>query len=232
MHHLVLTPDRNRPPENDFSGAFEPESIRYKAFHEGRGDTVTIQRIHAAPSRSRREVLRDVQSAIQATRFNALAFMCHGTINWLQLGLSSGSATGLQSLAETAAMIAASAPPDLRVILYACSSGRAGAPGDTAPGTGENSFADHFRDALCAAGCVNISVYAHTSAGHTTRNPDIRVFRGLGLPSGGVGGMYLVRPGTRPQYSTLARLLRSNTPTPLRFEYPFLTIEEIHARLV
>jgi len=45
MHHLVFTPDRDADTEHDFSGAFEPESIRYKAFHVARGDTVEIHRI-------------------------------------------------------------------------------------------------------------------------------------------------------------------------------------------
>lgn len=226
MDHLVLTPDRMSPDDSDFTGVFECESIRYREFHEKRGDAVTIERIDV--TRSRRKVLEDVRRVIDAARFDVLVFLCHGMHDCLQLGLSSASPEALEDLARTAAIIARSSIPDLRVILYACSTGRDDAPGDTAPGSGENSFADRLRDALCGAGCNYVVVVAHTSSGHATRNPDIRFFQGNGIVAGRVGGETLAYPGTA-QYAKLKHLLDHTKE--FRFEFPFLTVEAIRARL-
>jgi len=62
---------------------------------------------------------------------------------------------------------------------------------------GDGGFADKLRDAFCEAGMTWVKVYAHTTAGHTTRNPYVRIFEGQGSPIGGIGGQLLVQPGAK-----------------------------------
>jgi hypothetical protein len=113
------------------------------------------------------------------------------------------------------------------VILYACSTGDDpdGDP-DTAPGSGDGSFADYVRDDLCKKGSVFCRVFAHTTAGHTTVNPNIKILDGQGFADGGVGGELLAVPGTK-EFRRLRVLLEGN----LRFRIPFMTISSIRARL-
>lgn len=227
MHHLVFIPDRNSDGKGDFTGAFEPESDRYKTFHVGRGDTAQIHRIDISHGASKR--LAQVEEALRATTFDRLAFFCHGTRHWLQLGMASKTEVEQARLMGTAKVIAASSTPTLRIALYACGTGAGEDETEGVPG-GEGGFADLLRDALCAAGRSDVWVFAHTSAGHTTRNPDVRFFPGLGSPYGQVGGLDVARRHT-PEYSRLRELLKHPT-NGFRFEIPYLTIPEIQARIL
>jgi hypothetical protein len=73
---------------------------------------------------------------------------------------------------------------DLLFTLYACLCGFKGDAGDATFGSdpaagkrlGENSFAESLCQSLKDAGLSRAAVWAHTTAGHTTRNPNLRAF--------------------------------------------------------
>lgn len=118
----------------------------------------------------------------------------------------------------------------VNVTLYCCTAGSDTDPktpetsGD-APG-GDGGFADLLRDALCAAGVVDCRVDAHTVLGHTTRNPYVRRFDGHGSPVGGVGGSWLVTPGSAHWHAW-----DKATDGELRWEFPLLEAGAIHVKL-
>jgi hypothetical protein len=116
------------------------------------------------------------------------------------------------------------------VPLYCCSTGKD--PEDdplTAPGTGDGSFADRLRDALCAAGDADCRVMAHTTVAHTTKNPMVLFMDGMGIPDGGVGGYAPVSPKSK-SWVPWKKRLREQAGT-LRFRMPYMTPAEIHAEL-
>ena len=140
-----------------------------------------------------------------------LAIFCHGWANGLQL-------VPMAHVKDLARMLAPKRPgPGPIVTLYACS---------TADGPhvgGDGGFADALLDALCEAGATGCVVDAHTTAGHTTRNPNVRRFTG---PTADVGGEYIVEPR-----STLWRAWVKALAGPFRWEFPTLGTGVIRARL-
>lgn len=211
MKHLVFTPDRNSVG-NDFKGAFKPESDRYTAFYTAAGDEVEVRRIDVSkPSRARVVAMMD---AFDGGPFDRLAFFCHGWRSGMQLGLSRD---GLD-LVAVAMKIAHRSTPALRVALYCCSTGAS----NTSP-TGDGGFADYLRDCLVTAGRPDVSVFAHTTAGHTTRNAAVRWFVGESA------GVDLVKRGT-PEARRLYERLH-DVADPLRWQLPYLTLEQALAEL-
>jgi hypothetical protein len=221
---LIFTPDRNTGDRRDFTGAFAPEASAFaKLYKSGPVIRINVE----APLRDRTD---HVIAAINAGGpIDLLAFFCHGFPEGLQLvgdraiRARSGSVL-VEARADTtrrlAEAIAKHARPELRVALYACSAG-AGAVLD-----GNEGFADRLRDALCAAGVTRCTVYAHTTAGHATQNPHVRMFAGDGSPVGGTGGSWIVAPGSK-LWPAWRRALR----TDLRFRFPLLTLAQIHTEL-
>ena len=164
MQHRVLTPDRNTG-SNDFTGAFQPESQRYAEHFRHRGETVTVSTVPLSSSRhNMRESVKRLLASGTAP-LDTLVLMCHGWPDGIQLGFHRDDCA---SLAE---MIAAYCVESPLVVLYCCSCGS-----DSNGGAG-NSFAGVLRDRCRALG-RSATVFAHTTAGHTTRNPNIRVFHG------------------------------------------------------
>jgi hypothetical protein len=127
---------------------------------------------------------------------------------------------GLKDVDHFASVFASSKVPRQTVVLYACSTGAGGVGGD-------GGFADALRDALCRAGSVNCRVVAHVTAGHATRNPNVRFFDGMGSATGGAGGYYPVAPGS----ALWKKWVRALRETDMRFRFPFLSVAEIHAEL-
>jgi len=216
MRHLVITPDRNTGDDNDFTGAFDPEAIRYGRFYASVGDDVRREKVDvSAPKAARRaQTLRFIRDA---SPFDRVALFCHGWTSGIQFGFDLGPT--VEALAD--ALVAASTNA-LKVALYACSTGRSdGPPGDG----GEGGFADSLRDLLAARGRPAATVFAHTSAGHTTRNPQCRMF----APGCELGGVRLAETGS-PAYEKLRKRLDSASDT-LRWRLPYLTLDAIRAEL-
>lgn len=168
MKHLVITGDRDRE-NHDFTGAFEPESVRYAAHWRAQGDAVDVTRVDLSQRDSGR-VAQMVTALKVAGPVDRLALFCHGWREGIQLGLSIASRAELDELAAFATALASTSTPDLRIALYCCSTGAS----DGAAGAG--SFADRLRLALVAAGRPDATVFSHRTAGHTTRNAAVRLF--------------------------------------------------------
>lgn len=146
---------------------------------------------------------------------SAVAWFCHG---W-EVGIQAGFTC--QQLPELAAALKTVCMPDLVVALYCCTTGADRDPrtSERRPGPGgDGGFADRLRDELCELG-VRATVYAHTVAGHTTKNPWVRVF----APDERAGGQWLVEPGS-PLWPTWERLMQT---TDVRLKYPFVSREAL-----
>lgn len=231
MHHLVITPSANTD-KNDYTGAFKPEAAGYIDFWKKKGDTATLIEVNnTLPFAKRYDDLLKKFRATSPARFENLAVFCHGWSSGIQIGLSVKTAperAQFESFMKELSQRMGS--PNPKISLYCCSTGkdaRETKEPNTAPGTGDNSFADQFRDALCRNGMTNCTVFAHSTAGHTVQNPDIRYFLGMGSPIGGIGGITPVQRRT-PEYKALRKLL----DTPERFRMAFFTIAELHDRLL
>lgn len=164
MQHRVLTPDRNTS-SNDFTGAFQPESQRYASHFRDAGETVTVSTV---PISAQRHTMRESVNLLLSRasgQIDTLVFMCHGWPDGIQLGYHREDCA---SLAQTIAATCAESP---LIVLYCCSTGS-----DVLGGAG-SSFAGVLRDQCRALGRY-ATVFAHTTAGHTTRNPNIRLFHG------------------------------------------------------
>jgi hypothetical protein len=221
---LIFTPDRNSGTRRDFTGAFLPEAQAFAKLH----DAGPIVRVNVAEPL--RERTNHVLAAIQAVgQVDVLAFFCHGFPRGLQLvgdrTVRVAGSVHVEARQETmrklAAAIAAHATPNVRVVLYACSAG------DGPRRDGDEGFADSLRDALCSAGATRCVVFAHTTAGHATQNPHVRVFAGEGSAVGGTGGTWIAAPGSK-LWPAWRRGLRGD----LRFRFPGMTTAQVHAELL
>lgn len=217
MKTLCIIPAHNTLGKKDVTGAFRPEAERFCDAHEGSAIVTFDNRIW--PLARRNEVLSALYG-VSAQPPDAVAFFCHGWSTGIQAGFSR---LHLAELAEAIWLLDVD-----HVVLYCCSTGDG--PHDSkyaAAGTGDDSFADKLRDALCAQGAVDCRVAAHTTAGHTTRNPNVIFFDGMGSSVGGVGG-YMPVGRKSPLWAKWRKALRT---TDLRFRFPFMSVAEIHSEL-
>ena len=169
MKHLVFTGDRDHPGQNDFRGAFEPESLRYVKHWRAAGDVVELVRVDLLQPDGVR-VAQMIAALTASAPIDRLAFLCHGWKTGLQLGLSIATPSERDRLARFATALASASTSSLRVALYCCSTGASLAA------NGSGSFADTLRLALVAAGRPEVTIFAHRTAGHTTRNAAVRLF--------------------------------------------------------
>jgi hypothetical protein len=163
---------------------------------------------------SLKPALRFVQVADAIATHGApdhLAIFCHGWANGLQL-------VPMARVKDLAWALAPKRPgPGPVVTLYACSAADGPHLG------GDGGFADTLRDALCEAGATTCCVDAHTTAGHTTRNPYVRRFVG---PTPATGGEYIVEPKS-PLWRPWVKALSG----PMRWEFPALGVDVIRSKL-
>lgn len=147
----------------------------------------------------------------------AIAFFCHGLPGWLQIGNYKIADGSIDDLVEVLAPVAENGQT---ILLYCCSMAH-----DRDHDDDEEIWDDtsgSFADELCArlrsrTGKI-VSVYAHLTAGHTTRNPQVLRFP---RSDGRRGGQWIVEPGS-DQYQTWRRLLT----TPHRFQFWTVDDEE------
>lgn len=221
---LVLTPDRgskHRP--SDFAGAFRPEADAFVKVNGG-----VVERIdQSLPPEGR---FRQAVGFVEQHAPDTLAYFGHG----LPRGLPSMGAT-LANLSHLAAALAfASTAP--RVVLYSCLAAEDLTRGDAGLPGGDGGFADSLRDACVKHDAPGVQVDAHGSSsqlkgrvadlgGHTTQNPYVRRFSGPETKES-VGGEWLVADTSR-LWREWVRALRG----PMRFQFPFLTREQLVARL-
>lgn len=218
LRHILFTGDRNSGAENDFTGAFEPESNRYAKYWREQGDFVTLHRIPLSQKRDTVRVARMVQALNEGNPVDRFACFCHGWSTGMQLGLNSATDNDRDALAAFATVLAGRSTPRLQVALYCCSTGK------SEVGCGIGSFADRFRMALVAAGRPDVTIFAHATAGHTTRNPAVRFF----FPKQ-TGGVDLAEPGTAAWRKLDKRL--HDGKDPLRWQIPYLTLDAARAAI-
>lgn len=224
---LIFTPKSNVEGKKDATGAFHPEAETFASLARPGSRIYQFDNIKPLPRR-RAEVLSELERS-KGAGFTSVAFFCHGWLNGIQAGFMRPH---VRELAQ-AIHAAVSSPPNVvttnvTVPLYCCSTGQD--PQDdplSAAGTGDDSFADKLRDALCAAGQVDCRVMAHTVAAHTTKNPMVLFMEGMGVASGGVGGY----PPVSPKADSWAAWKSALQNTNLRFRMPFMSPAEIHAEL-
>lgn len=231
MNGLVFAPAHNTGRKRDATGAFIPEAKKFAEMHNGRLVLVDNRRPKGEMVNS---VLTEIERAgayhdgsccadpDHDHRLEFVAFFCHGYPHGLQFGFN------LRNVDRLGEAIASASNPEVIVPLYACSAAstlgwlrrRGLGPG------GDRGFADELRDALCEHGATFATVDAHTTAGHTTWNPNVRRFAGDGSPVGGIGGSFIVERRT-PLWRPWVRALRGD----LRLRFPFMPIGMIHAEL-
>jgi hypothetical protein len=174
----------------------------------------------------RKQVLAAIESARVDGGIDSLALFCHGWSSGIQAGFA------VKDIPELVNALGGIGGVELRVALYCCSTGED--PRDNfcdASGTdtrrdsnpGDGSFADHLRDELCRTGHADCSVFAHRTAGHTTRNPNVIIFEGSGSSVGGFGGVMPITPKNKAVWKAWVNHLK----TPYRFEVSHLTVAEI-----
>jgi hypothetical protein len=215
---FVITGDRNSGTKKDFTGAFDIEARKFMALH-GIPAECRLRVDLSKPEAARKKQVLDFVADMKAKGYetNRLAMFCHGFTNRVELGFRIAN---VQELVN--ALLSVRSPGELcGVILYCCSTG--GGPGKD----GDNGFADKLRDTLCQSGETDCVVEAHVTAGHTTTNPHKRRYMGMGSPVGGTGGIYLVAQGT-PLWAKWRKALQ----TDFRFQFPWMTIAQIHDYLL
>lgn len=224
MKSLVFAPLRNTPGINKRTGKpwrdgdeLQGESRAFvKRLGFERGVAMFDNRDEMGERRA--AVLHHVHAAEPGT-LELLAFFCHGWSDGIQGGFKCKHVRGL------ARELQAVAAPEFTVALYCCSTGddRDPTTAQKQPGPGgDGGFADRLRDELCELG-VAATVFAHETAGHTTRNPYVRVFR----PDERAGGRWLIEEGSE-LWAAWRRRLHN---TDLRFRFPFLPQELLEEEL-
>ena len=226
---LCFVPKFNSEGKKDATGAFQPEAA---AFIKAIGGGVIYQFDNSKPMPMRRaEVMQALSSAEQDMPFfmgvTSVAFFCHGWQDGIQAGFTRKTVGPLAMSIDVIARKAAKRD-DVVVPLYCCSTGED--PQDdpiTAAGTGDDSFADKLRDALCNFGQVHCRVVGHTTVAHTTKNPMVLFMDGMGVPDGGVGGY----PPVSPKSINWAAWKKALQTTDLRYRMPYMSPAEIHDEL-
>lgn len=206
MTALAFAPLHNSNGKKDATGAFQPEASKFCMTIPAATHLILVDN-HLPAAKMRAFVL----ATIAEHKPDRLAFFCHGWATGIQFGF------GLAHIKQLAEAIATIDRPI--VTLFCCLTGK----DDAGHVGGDGHFADRLRDALCAAGAVECRVDAHTTAGHTTMNPHVRRFDGLGSPIGGCGGQWIVAPGSKlwPKWKAALR-------GDLRFRFSEMEIGEIH----
>lgn len=182
---IAICPDRNTPGRRDATGAFIPCAERWADTHGGRVVRIDMSK----PARWQAARVIDVLTGQREAFAPRVAFFCHGFARRISFGLT------LENVGELARSIVPVGPPGStpapigspRVALFACSSGDGPGPG------GDGGYADALCDALANLTNGAAVVIAHTTAGHTTRNPYKRRFASVSR-WGSMGGAWIVAP--------------------------------------
>lgn len=215
MNALIFVPWQDTPGVNPESGfpyrdakEFQREAHNFALVHDIPAERVVL--FDNAKLRAvRRFVVLDHLQRHQG--LDCVAFFCHGWRDGIQAGFGTKDVPQLARALHEACVPGASLP------LYCCSTARGGAGGD-------GGFADTLRDALSGL-LPGAKIDAHTTPGHTTRNPHVRRFV-VGAKAE-TGGEWLVDPAEGARFQKWRRVLQGDA----RFQFPFMTTEAIRAAL-
>lgn len=242
----IYVPETNSKSMRDATGAFHPGAEAFCKFY-GLNKEKTIEYIdnEAQPYFRAEQLLSKMsnhgyedENYMETLYPQIYVFFCHGFVNGIQFGIRSNTPRRVQTPEQKkqwdrfVKLIGRHSAPI--VLLYACSTGDdPDDDPDTAPGSGDDSFGDLLRDDLCKMGCTYNRVVSHYTAGHSFYNPDIKMFDGMGSRLGGIGGLPLVKRGTK-EYRALNSLLKrkpKDADYGLVWRFPFMTIGSIHQEL-
>lgn len=219
---LIFRPRCNHPDRvNDVGGAFQPHACYFAHYNGIPAESIRVINNGQDNGRSRAGRKSDVLAELQSwsgPELGVIAFLCHGWERGFQFGFRIGDVEAL------ARAIAAKAARDVKIALYACLTG--GSP--QGKSGGEGGFAFALRDKLVEEGCTQCRVDAHTTRGHSTKNPHVLRFEG---PSGSPG-QWIVEPGSElwPKWrKTLKHPF--DRQSPLLWRFPLMSISEIHEYL-
>ena len=227
---LILRAGFNSHGKKDVTWAFKPEAERFlKAVCTKDSRIIAIDNRQGFAKRQV-DVLTEMGKADEHERwYDGVAFFCHGWKTGIQLGFKNRD---VALLADRIYDLCEHSFP--YVPLYCCSTGGDVKTKKSSPGTGDNSFADLLRDALCARiaeadFAPYPRVFAHETVAHTTKNPRVRVFDGMGSSEGGVGGYRPIKVGGI-YWKAWKRELREHEGD-FRFRVPFMDVPQIEAEL-
>jgi len=228
MSTLIIRGESNTPGMKDYTGAFLPESEAYRKAIGFESVVVTFDNRLPFTQRSK-QLLKRLEAVQVIDHIVRVAFFCHGWGDGIQAGFTRRN---VKRLVEALRSVGFHGVGGADIVLYCCSTGDDPDHDDhnSAPGVdvGDGSFADTLRDELCKQGFRENRVVAHTTAGHVTQNPYAIFFEGHGSPIGGVGGTMPVTLDNKQLWSTWVKLLK----TPFRFEYPAMSIGQIHEHIL
>jgi len=232
MNTLVLYSAKNTPGKSDATGAFEPEAKAFARTHDVPKDRVVGMPLVGMPKAVRmRRTLEAIHAANRNEPLDCLALFGHGWPDGIQFGFNR------DDIPEFAGRLAVSCSQDLRVVLYACLAAendvRDRNHKDVGPGT-DGGFADLLRDELVRWGVKRCQVDAHKFAGHTSMQPFVVRFLGSmveDLNKGGVGGAWLVAPGSEYWKAWVKKLRGKARKGHLRYRFPFMSELQIKAEL-
>jgi hypothetical protein len=210
----------------DATGAFIPEAKKLAQLYG-----VPSENMLGVPCASRQKVFRRdmIETFIrQHQDISWLTLFCHGWSSGIQFGF------GFKELPGLVGCLACSCSKDLRVTIYACSTGSTSERTRNvgAPGT-DNGFADKFRDHLLAAKFRNGWIDAHLTPGRAAANPFVVRFYTIpqfedqvDLPGGG----WIISPQST-MWPTWKRAMLDEKGT-FRFEFPLMSEAQIAAELI
>lgn len=198
MKAVAIHATKNTPGKSDATGAFVPEARAFAKLHG-------CQAFGFDNTASARDQRAEVAAILaRHTGLDSVAIFCHGLRRSLKCGYD------MAHVGELADAIAGATASDVRVALYACSTGAT-----------DDGFAATLAAALSARGKTGW-VDAHTSAGHATKNPEVRRFA-IGMPI----GEWLVSPTDKRAW----KAWREALTTDLRFRFPLMTVAEVRGSL-
>ncbi|QQS36579.1 MAG: hypothetical protein IPM56_01095 [Ignavibacteriales bacterium] len=222
-------PDR----PNDVGGAFLPESFYFSHYNfVPVGSTYVVDNGECALVRGeitnpvsydqrKRKVLDALDSLPASQPMRVVAFFCHGWQTGFQFGFKTNTSVEYQSstygdCAALAEAIARIATPDVKVVLYACSTGAT-----------DDGFAATLRDEL-ATRRPNCRVDAHKTLGHSTKNPFVNRFE---APAGTPGQMIV--PTDHRLWGKWRRVLNNpfDEGSTLLWKFSQMSTTEIHEHL-
>lgn len=220
---FVLCPMYDTPGRKDVSGAFGPES---KAFIKTLNLAATLRLFdnNRAMGDRRKEV--DVAlERVAGSNMEVFAAFCHGWKDGVQFGYR------IKDIPSLADRLVKACAPGVTIILYACDAARdsnESRADDRNPGPGgSGGFASELFMAMHKRGHVGCRVIAHSTEGHTTRNPYARVWmQDADLHNGD----WFVDP-TSDLFGKWRKEL-AGVPFPgFKYRFPFMTPAEVQAYL-
>jgi hypothetical protein len=211
MRAILFATSTNKPGMSDASGVFLPEARRLRDLLVRCGWSVQLIEVpvsRLSDQQRRALVLQHVRKASHP--IDLVAFFCHGTRRGIQLGFSVETSRELARTIVGTGFFSKSRL--VKVAFFACSTGAGSGeyPVDQGGPGGEGGFADTLAEDLSGEGAYGAIVYAHTTVGHATQNPDAVACTALRFRQGRYGCDWIVAPDS-PRRSRWNQLLHDRS---------------------